>query len=200
MDMQQAGIVGKIIVLNGALSAGKTSTAKALLDLLGPSCVHTGLDHLLERVQPFGSQPRTPLGQLRRTLQIMWFQVTDRRLQLFKQLHREVVALAYTGRDVIVDTALVDKRVLRDAAICFAPLNGFFVGMKPPLAVSEHWEAARGDRARGHARKHYDLLHAHNTYDLILDPSILTPQQCAFAIVQRLKSDQPPTAFRYLQL
>ncbi len=54
----------------------------------------------------------------------------------------------------------MDSRALRDAAECFAPLDGLFVGLKPPLAVSEKWEAGRGDRPIGQARKHYDLIHA----------------------------------------
>jgi chloramphenicol 3-O-phosphotransferase len=40
-----------LIVLNGASSAGKTSVAQALLDLLGTQCVYTGLDDILERAQ-----------------------------------------------------------------------------------------------------------------------------------------------------
>ncbi|MBA3945362.1 MAG: AAA family ATPase [Herpetosiphonaceae bacterium] len=195
--MQRGSPIGKIVVLNGASSAGKTSTARALLDLMGAPAVHTGLDHILDRVQPFGAEPHTALGRLRRSAQIVWFQRTDGRLRLFKQLHREVVALAQAGRDVIVDTALMDPRALRDAAVCFGPVHGLFVGMKPPLQVSERWEAMRGDRERGHARKHYDLVHAHGTYDLVLDPSVLTPQECARAVLQRL-ADGPPTAFRQL--
>jgi chloramphenicol 3-O phosphotransferase len=186
-----------LIVLNGASSAGKTCAAQALLDLLGPVCVVTGLDRILERVQPFGPEPAGQLSQLRRSIRIIWFQLTDGRLRLFEQLHREVVALVQAGRQVIVETALMDSRALRDAAACFAPLDGLFVGMKPPLAISEQWESARGDRPRGQARKHYDLIHAHGIYDLVLDSSQLTPRECATAILRRWES-APPDAFRRL--
>lgn len=189
--------IGKIVVLNGASSAGKTLTAQALLPLLGSECKITGLDDILERVRPFGPENRGLFSGIVRTLRIMRFQATDGRLQLFRQLHREVVMLAQTGCPVIVETSLMDRHALLDAAECFAPLNGFFIGMKPPLAVSEQWEAKRTDRPPGQARKHYDLIHAHGIYDLVLDPSTLTPAECAETIMARLNGPTPD-AFRRL--
>jgi chloramphenicol 3-O phosphotransferase len=85
----------------------------------------------------------------------------------------------------------MDRRALRDAAECFAPVGGFFIGIKPPLEVSEQWEAARGDRRIGQARAHYDLIHAHGTYDLVLDPSQMTPQECAQAILDQAQGMRP---------
>jgi chloramphenicol 3-O phosphotransferase len=189
---------GRLVVLNGTSSSGKTTTATALAPLLGPGCIVTGLDDILEREQPFGSPPRTLRDRLGRTVRAAAFQRNDGRLRLFQTLHREVAAQVRAGHDVIVDTALMDPRALRDAAHEFAPLNGLFVGMKPPLAVSERWEAAREDRPIGQARRHYDLVHAHGAYDLLLDPSMLTPEACAAAILRRLETGPEPTAFRAL--
>jgi chloramphenicol 3-O phosphotransferase len=175
-----------LVVLNGASSAGKTSIAQALASRLGPGCVLTGLDEILERVRPLGRE-----GSAGRGLRVLWFQLSDGRLRLFRRLHREAAAFARGGRDVIVESALMDRRALLDAAACFAPLGGLFVGVKPPLAVSEHWEAARADRPTGQARKHYALIHAHGHYDLLLDPSVLTPAECASAILRRLAGPRP---------
>lgn len=183
-----------LIMLNGASSAGKTTVVQALLPLLGPDTVSTGLDDIMERRQPFGPEASGRLGQLQRSLWITWFQLTDGRLRLFKRLHREVLAHLQAGRDVIVETALMDPRALRDAAECFAPWHALFVGVKPPLAISEQWEAQRGDRPPGHARHHYEQIHAHGYYDLLLDPSVMTPEACAQAILQRVEG-LPVTAF-----
>jgi chloramphenicol 3-O phosphotransferase len=188
---------GRLIVLNGASSAGKTRIAGALLARMGTACVHTGLDELMQRVKPFGPEDGGRLGPLGRSLRLAWFQVTDGRLQLFRRLHREVVSRVRSGQDVIVETALMDRRALLDAAACFAPLGGLFVGVKPPLAVSEQWEAGRTDRPKGQARKHYDLIHEHGTYDLVLDPSTATAEHCAGAILERL-AGPVPDAFRRL--
>jgi chloramphenicol 3-O phosphotransferase len=188
---QQGGI---LIVLNGASSSGKTSTAQALGAILGTQCVHTGFDDILDRVQPFGPENAGRIGQLLRSMRISWFRLTDGRLRLFKRLHQEVVALVQAGHTVIMDTALMDRRALQDAAARFAPLGGFLIGMKPPLAVSEQWEAARADRPPGQARQHYDLIHAHDIYDLLLDPSKMPPHECARAILQHIQA-VPPSAF-----
>ena len=186
-----------LIVLNGASSSGKTLTAQALRAQLGASCIYTGFDEILARVQPFGPDHGGMWHGLQRSVRILWFQLTDGRLHLLKQLHREVVAQVQAGHPVIVETALMDPRALQDAAACFAPVGGLFVGMKPPLAVSEQWEVQRGDRPQGQARKHYDLIHQHGLYDLLLDPAQLTPEACAVAILQRL-AGPPPYAFQQL--
>ena len=158
----------------------------------------TGFDDILDRAQPFGPENGNFMQRLARPFQIVWFQLTDGRLKLFKRLHRQVVTHYRAGKSVIVDTALMDSRALLDAAKCFAPLGGFFIGVKPPLDVSEQWEAARGDRKVGHARAHYDLIHGHGIYDLVLDPSRMTPQECVQAIVRRVQ-DSPPDAFQRIK-
>jgi chloramphenicol 3-O phosphotransferase len=186
-----------LIVLNGASSSGKTVTGRALVDLLGRSCKLTGLDDILEREQPLGAEVATGIGALSRTLRVLWFQVSDGRLKLFKQLHCEVAAAIESGQHVVVDTALLDNRALADAAARFAPLGGYFIGMKPPLEISETWERGRGDRPTGQARKHYALIHSHNTYDLVIDPSTMTPLQCAETIL-RYTRESPAQAFRQL--
>jgi chloramphenicol 3-O phosphotransferase len=187
-----------LIVLNGASSSGKTTIAQILRPLLGEQCIVTGLDDILERLQPFGPENGNFIHKLVRPFRIMWFQFTDGRLKLFKRLHKEIVVHYKVGRNIIVDTALMDRRALLDAAECFAPLGGFFIGVKPPLEVSEQWEAARGDRPTGHARAHYNLTHAHGIYDLVLDPSQMTPQECAWTILNRIQGP-PPDAFHLIK-
>lgn len=182
---------GKLIVLNGASSAGKTTIAHALIPRMGDGVVFTSFDHILEREKPLGDE-----GDLMRFLRVLRFQLTDGRLRLFRQLHREVADLVRGGSDVILETALMDRRALLDAASQFAPLGGCFVGIKPPLEVSEQWEAQRGDRPRGQARLHYDLIHAHGHYDLVIDPSVHAPDVCAEMILAWM--DAPCDAFARL--
>jgi chloramphenicol 3-O phosphotransferase len=85
----------------------------------------------------------------------------------------------------------MDRRALYDAAACFAPIGGWFIGVKPSLEVSERWEAQRGDRPRGQARRHYDLVHAHGVYDLIVDPSQGNADACAHEIMTYIATASP---------
>ena len=179
-----------IIVLNGASSSGKTLTAQALAKLLNSNCIVTGLDDILKRDKPFDVEGTETLAGIRRAFKIMLFQFTDGRLKLFKKLHQEVVGIYQSGHSVIVETSLMDKRALRDAATCFSPFNALFVGMRPPLEVSEQWEAKRNDRPMGQARRHYDLIHSTAIYDLTLDPSLMSPEECAASILNYLNASR----------
>ncbi|MCG8352295.1 MAG: chloramphenicol phosphotransferase CPT family protein [Chloroflexales bacterium] len=188
-----------IIVLNEASSSSKTLAGQALMKLLGPNCILIGFDDILERVKPFGAEGGRSWSGFQRMLRIMSFQLRDGRLQLFKKLHREVVASHQAGHDVILETVLMDRRALHDAALCFSSTNAIFVGMKPPLEVSEEWETKRNDRPAGQDRKHYDLVHAHGIYDLILDPSKISPEECATTILDRLSAAWPNAFQRILK-
>ena len=114
-----------IVVLNGASSSGKTLTAQALVKLLNSNCILTGFDDIMERDKPFDVEGNGTLTSIRRVIKIMLFQLTDGRLKLFKKLHQEIVSAYQSGCSVIVETSLMDKRALRDAAICFLPLMRF---------------------------------------------------------------------------
>ena len=179
-----------IVVLNGASSSGKTLTARALVKLLNSNCILTGLDDILERDKPFDVKGTGALASIRRAIKIMLFQLTDGRLKLFKKLHHEVLGAYRSGQSVIVETSLMDQRALRDAALCFSPFHALFVGMKPPLEVSEGWEAKRNDRPIGQARKHYDLIHSLAIYDLTLDSSLMSPEECAASILNYLNESR----------
>ena len=179
-----------IVVINGTSSSGKTLTAQALVKLLNSNCIVTGLEDILERDKPFDVDGTGTLASIRRAIKIMLFQFTDGRLKLFKKLHQEVVSVYKSGYSVIVEISLMDKRALRDAARCFSPLNALFVGMKPPLEVSERWEAKRNDRPIGQARKHYDLIHSLAIYDLTLDSSLMSPEECAASILNYLNESR----------
>lgn len=91
------------------------------------------------------------------------------------------------------------RRALHDAAVCFSSINAVLIAMKPPLAVSEEWEAERNDRPLGQARQHYDRIHGHGISDLALDPSRMSPEECATAIQNHISEVQPSAFQRILE-
>jgi chloramphenicol 3-O phosphotransferase len=73
------------------------------------------------------------------------------------------------------------------------------VGVKCPLEVLEAREKSRRNRTLGQARAQYPIVHAHTIYDLEVDTSLLSAEECAQSIKDRVGSNSPPTAFRRLR-
>lgn len=164
-----------VILLSGASSAGKTSVVVELTRLLGPDrTTVTGFDAVLARVRS-------------RHLLVL------RRTKLLVAAHKQAVRAASPGRHVVIDTTLMTRGALEDAGLRLrGQLGALFVGVKPPLEVSERWESLRGDRPAGHARRHYQLVHYDLApqYDLVLDTSRMTPAEAAQRVMRRL-TDAP---------
>jgi chloramphenicol 3-O phosphotransferase len=55
-----------------------------------------------------------------------------------------------------------------------------------PLAVAERRERERGDRIVGTARGQHALVHTFRKYDVDVDTSVATPQECEEAILTGL--------------
>jgi chloramphenicol 3-O phosphotransferase len=63
--------------------------------------------------------------------------------------------------------------------------------------VLEQREKDRKDRTLGQAREQFDVIHKYVVYDLELDTSTLTVEECAEKVIERLKT--PPIAFKKLK-
>ena len=200
---------GNVIFLNGTSSSGKTSIAKTLQEILDGYYIHTGIDHFLERlpekffVMYRGTNPPPAEGVVwvfadgdEQVTEIRTGPASDRfRLGIF----HAVAGLATAGNNVIVDDVVVDVTVLKEAANILQDFNVLFVGVRCPLDVAEQRERERGDRSPGLVRMHYDQVHAHGTYDVEVDTSVLTTMECALQIKYRLMHGPPPDAFQRLR-
>jgi chloramphenicol 3-O phosphotransferase len=185
---------GTIILLNGASSSGKTSIVKALQHILEEPYVDAGLDKFLWML---------PARYLERPLWDEVLGLADRAgplgHQLVSGMHQAIAALSLAGNNVIADHVLVEPDWLRQCIRLFSPLPAFFVGVRCPLEVLEQREQARRNRTWGQARVQYDLVHAHGIYDLDVDTSISSPEECARKIRERIRYGDPPFAFKRLQ-
>jgi chloramphenicol 3-O phosphotransferase len=54
--------------------------------------------------------------------------------------------------------------------------------------VAEQREKARGDRPIGNARGQYALVHSFRQYDLEVDTSLASPEECAQTIMAELRA------------
>ena len=107
-------------------------------------------------------------------------------LGMIKASHAYWAACADAGLDQVIDDVwLVPDQPagLQDA---LSAANTIWVGVHCPLAIVEQRERARGDRPVGAARGHHSLVHTFKKYDVNVDTSIATPQECADAILAEL--------------
>jgi chloramphenicol 3-O phosphotransferase len=188
------GAPGTIVVLNGASSSGKTSILRALQELMPEPYLDAGIDKFIWML---------PKRFLDRPL---WDEVLGLNLRagpvghlLFSGMHHAIAALPRAGNHVVADHVLVEPRWAAECAELFAGLPAYLVGIRCPLEVLEQREKQRKDRTWGQAREQFEAVHAHGVYDLEVDTSLHSPQECAQQIRARLQAGDPPQAFKRLR-
>jgi chloramphenicol 3-O phosphotransferase len=199
---------GNIIFLNGTACSGKSTIAKALQETLDGFYLHTGIDHYLENLpEKFnvfsgGLDPQTAEGVLwvmNNNQQVIEVRIGPAGFRIIKGMYRAIAAIAEAGNDLIVDDALFEHRSLREAVHTLYTFDVMFVGVRCPLEVAESRERERGNPALGLARAHFTQVHAHGLYDLEVDTSVSSPEECAMQIKQRLQQGPGSSAFRQLR-
>ena len=126
---------------------------------------------------------------------------------LYAALYESVAAHSRLGLNVVVDVGHYDAETLADCARRLVGLPVLFVGVRCPLEViierrvSEPETcamAAPGEPIPPPVLRWQREVHAHGAYELEVDTSVLSPQQCADAIRERLRSGSAGEAFARL--
>ena len=176
-----------VILLNGTSSAGKTSIAKVLQRLMDVPYLHVPIDSF-EDMMP----ERDIFGE---PGSAEWQPLFNRMLSGF---HHSVAALAAAGSNLVVDHLLVQGVVpqnwLAECLDLLAPFTVYFIGVHCPLEELRRRELARGDRGIGQAERQLGRVHRHGVYDLELDTSLLSAEQCALKIKELVGRDAHPQA------
>jgi chloramphenicol 3-O phosphotransferase len=183
---------GTVILINGTSSSGKTSIVRALQNLLAPPFLEAGIDKFIWML---------PQRYLDRPLWDDVLGLADRAgsagHDLVRGMHTAIAALSRSGCNVIADHVLVEPAWARDCAALLADLPAYLIGVQCPLEVLEQRERSRKNRTLGQARLQYPVIHKYTCYDLEVDTSILSPDECALGIRSRL--DEPPRALRQMR-
>lgn len=149
---------GKIILINGASSAGKSTLAGALQARLEEPFWHYSIDHLrVARVLP---------TERIRTKEFDW---PSLRPAFFEGFHRSLVSFAGAGNNLIVEHIVETEQWMNRLLDLLAPFDVFFIGVHCPLPELLRREAGRDDKNRPEARTDYNTVHNHCEYDLALD-------------------------------
>ena len=180
-------MTAKIVLLNGVGSAGKSSIAGALQEIVAEPYLHVQMDVFLEML-PAALQENMP-GFAYRTgwedgKPSVAIEAGPAGKRAMQGMRHAIAAMAGQGNNLIVDDVMVEGEMAQYQAL-LSDFEVFRVGVIAPLAVLEARESARADRLAGLARWQFGRVHRDVTYDIEVDTSVLTAQECARRIQQR---------------
>ena len=175
--------LGKIILINGASSSGKSTLARQLQQTLPIPFWHFSFDHLRD-------SDALPMARVR-SGEFDW---SAMRPAVFDGFHRCLPVLAEAGNNLIVDHIIENEMWMSDLVKLLTGLDVFFVGVHCPLPELERREQERGNRRVGEARTDYQVVHGFAEYDLEID-SMQPCQTNVNTLVDAWESRQSPSAF-----
>ncbi|HWO10287.1 MAG TPA: AAA family ATPase [Polyangiaceae bacterium] len=167
-----AGVNSRIIFLNGASSAGKSTLARA---------VQAALEDPFERVSSDlleGGIPKRWGGN------DAWWR--EARPRFFAGFHGCIRALAAAGNDLIVEHVIEFPAWRTELARLLGPFDVYLVGVHCSLDELERRERQRGDRRLGEGREHLecDRIHTFGPYDLDVDTTGRDPSALAAELIR----------------
>ena len=178
---------GRVIVLNGTSSSGKSTLAKALQARLDGPWLSVGIDTVVFALpKAYLDQPLW--GEVFRYVPAepgspapFRIETGELGFRLVHGLHGMVAALAADGHDVIVDHVLLEPDWISDLKGRLDDADVLVVGVRCPLDVVVERERDRKDRTLGQAAAQHDVIHR-GGYDVEVDTSLLSPAEAAEVI------------------
>jgi chloramphenicol 3-O phosphotransferase len=174
---------GRVIVLNGTSSVGKTTLGRALQAQLDGIWLLFGIDTLIEALpwrlygtadgHTINADGTIDTGPVFTDAQRRW--------------RRAVASLARDGADLILDEVLL--RGAAEQAEWREALRGLdvtWIAVRCDVEVAAAREAARGNRSVGMARAQATAVHEGVQYDLEVDTTSSSPDDLAAQIVRQL--------------
>jgi chloramphenicol 3-O phosphotransferase len=173
---------GKIIILNGVPSAGKSTLAKTLQNQLSEPYFHMDVDVFCLMA------PEK-------------YSVNDYSLQwkFVSNMFQAVKLFSDMGFNLVVPVCFLERGELY--INCVTLLHDYtvlFVHVKCPAEELRRREKGRGNRNVGDAEYTLSALVPKNTYDVAVDTHKYSTEKCADMIIDRFNSQEEFTAFKTL--
>lgn len=203
--MTPSSTPGQIVVLNGTPRSGKSSIVAVIQETFEGVWMNLGVDRFMQmtpaRYQPgMGLRPGGERADLEPLVQA-----------LYRALYDSIAAHSREGLNVVVDVGhhnnyAVPLNLLPDCARRLGGLPALLVGVRCPLDVIMQRRRATGWDTRDPSdtsvpppvRLWQEDVHRPGIYDLEVDTSVLSSEECAALIHERLVQGPPPSAFRRL--
>jgi chloramphenicol 3-O phosphotransferase len=202
--MRQRDMVGQILILNGAPRSEKSSIAAVIQGTFAGVWMNLGVDRFKqmtpERYQPgIGLRPGGERPDLEPLIMI-----------LYRAMYQAIAHHSRLGLNVVVDVGhhdaySVPRGILPKCARQLQGLPVLFVGVHCPLEVIMERRQATwhtDNNADGSIPQAVLLwqqaVHMPGIYDLEVDTSVRSSEECAALIHQRLTDGRPPSAFQQL--
>jgi chloramphenicol 3-O phosphotransferase len=176
---------GRVIVLNGPSSSGKTTLARGLMASLSDHHLHLSLDSF---------RNMEPEKYWEVDKEIMWRRVGA----LCRAINASVSTYSRHGQAIILDHVLSDEAwhyMLED----LTGLPVLIVGVVCPLEELTKREEMRSDRKNGLAKSQYKTIHADRDYDFVVDTSSLPANECVRVVHEWLKTSPATEAFQKMR-
>jgi chloramphenicol 3-O phosphotransferase len=193
---------GQIVILNGPPRSGKSSIAVAIQARFDGVWMNLGVDHF-KKMTPARFQPGIGLrpGGERPDLEPLV-------VRLYRAMYEAIAAHSRLGVNVVVDAVhhdaySVPRQILRTCARQLEGLPVLFVGVRCPVEVALERRRAtwggvgyhQGGTVQDPVRLWHEAVHRPGIYDLEVDTSVLSPEECADLIAVRLRDGPRPLAF-----
>lgn len=188
-------MAGKIIILSGASSSGKSSIAKALQSRLEEDYFLTGIDYFLQSM-PLGFvyvEKTKPSNRSNYGIIFNWengevqeIQISDKGYAFLNAMYASIANLAANNVNVIIDDVIFNSKIHK---LCLEHLSKYdptVVGIYCIAEVRYQREIARKDRMSGLYKVHEKFIYQQMQYDFVVDNTVDTVAQSVSNLLKKL--------------
>jgi len=175
----------QVIVLNGASSSGKSSIARALQELLPGIWLTFGVDAFIDALPGRGDSPRAGITYE----QDGTITLSAEYRALERSWYIGLSSVAAAGTHLILDEVFLSGSTGQQlVSSVFGEQELRWVGVRCDPDVAAAREAQRPDRVAGMARQQASLVHIGVSYDIEVDTTYRSAEECAQDIAKRLRA------------
>lgn len=193
---------GRVIIINGGSSAGKTSMSLAFQNMMSEPYFLLGIDMYWFAMPPKEIDLETVTPQYYQWCQekgedgLEYFRILPGKYLNESMLARYKSMAAYLerGLNVIADEVFWTREWLIESLKALEPYTSYYVGIYCSDEELSRREIQRGDRYLGWARGSQIYAHKDAIYDLSIDNTSKSPEECAQEIKHLVETVQNPGA------